>query len=109
MSDSSLPFYESVASELIGLAQAGLMTEATFTGLATLLGNSLSWSARTTELQTLLAGSLSYGSNVLTLEQMSEPWFISGLEAHREKISTPRSHSGCWCNSYERLGTSDVD
>ena len=107
MSDSSWPFYDSVASELIALAQAGQMTEATFTGLATLLANSSSWSVRTTELQTLLAGSLSYGSNVLTLEQKLEPWFISALEAQAEKISTPRSHSGCWCNSSRKQATND--
>lgn len=108
MNDSSWGFYDSVASELIELAQDGQMTEATFTGLAMLLANSSSWSARTIELQTLLAGSLSYGSNVLTLEQMLEPWFISALEAQREKISTPRSHSGCWCNSYVKRGMSDA-
>ena len=107
MSDSSWPFYESVASELIALAQAGQMTEATFTGLATLLANSSSWSARTTELQRLLAGSLSYGSNVLTLEQTLEPWFISALESQQEAISMPRSHSGCWCNSSKKRATSD--
>ena len=107
MSDSSWPFYESVASELIELAQAGQMTEATFTGLATLLASSSSWSARTTGLQILLAGSLSYGSNVLTLEQTLEPWFISALESQREAISMQRSHLGCWCNSSKKPVTND--
>ncbi len=107
MSEPSWRFYDSVASELIALAQAGQMTEETFTGLATLLANSSSWSARTIELQTLLAGYLSYGQNALTLEQMSEPWFISALEAQREKISTPRSHSGCWCCSSRKPDTSE--
>ena len=107
MSDSSWPFYESVASELIALEQAGQMTVATFTGLAMLLANSSSWSARTIELQRSLAGSLSYGSNVLTLEQTLEPWFISALESQREAISMPRSHWGCWCNSSKKRATSD--
>lgn len=109
MSDSSWPFYESMASELIALAQAGAMTEATFTGLAVLMADRSSWSARTIELQRSLAGYLSCGSNVLTLEQKLEPWFISALEAQAEKISTPRSHLGCWCNSSEKRGTSDGD
>lgn len=99
MNDPSWPFYESMASELIALVQAGQMTEATFTGLAALMADRSSWSARTTELQNLLAGYLSCGSNVLTLEQKLEPWFISALEAQAEKISMPLSHSGCWCNS----------
>ena len=107
MSEASWPFYESVASELIALAQAGQMTEATFTGLATLLANSSSWSARTIELQTLLAGYLSCGRSALTLEQKLEPWFISALEAQVEKIRTPRSHSGCWCCSSRKRDTDD--
>jgi len=107
MSDSSWPFYESVVSELIELVRAGQMTEETFTGLATLMGSLSWWNARTRELQTLLAGSLNYGSNVLTLEQILEPWFISALESQREAISMPLSHSGCWCNSYRRRATSD--
>jgi len=51
MSEASWPFYESMASELIELVQAGQMTEATFTGLAVLMADRSSWSARTTELQ----------------------------------------------------------
>ena len=98
MSDQSWPFYESVASELTELVQAGQMTEATFTALAMLMGDRSWWNARTTELQTLLAGYLNSGQNVLTLEQKLEPWFISALESHQEAISMPRSHSGCWCN-----------
>lgn len=109
MNDPSWPFYESVVSELIALAQAGQMTEATFTGLATMLANSSSWSARTIELQRSLAGSLSYGSNVLTLEQTLEPWFISALESQREAINMPRSHWGCWCNSSRKPDTDDSD
>lgn len=98
MNDPSWPFYDSMASELIALVQAGLMTEATFTGLAVLMADRSSWSARTTELQNSLVGYLNYGSSVLTLEQKLEPWFISALEAQKEAISMPRSHSGCWCN-----------
>ena len=99
MNDPLWPFYESMASELIALVQAGQMTEATFTGLAVLMADRSLWSARTTELQNSLAGYLSCGSNVLTLEQKLEPWFISALEAQTEKINMPRSHLGCWCNS----------
>jgi hypothetical protein len=98
MSEASWPFYESMASELIALVQAGQMTEATFTGLAVLMADRSSWSARTTELQNSLVGYLNSGSNVLTLEQKLEPWFISALEAQKEAINMPRSHSGCWCN-----------
>jgi hypothetical protein len=29
------------------------------------------------------------------------------LEAQREKISTPRSHSGCWCCSSRKPDTSE--
>ena len=107
MNDPSWPFYESMASELIELVQAGQMTEATFTGLATLMANRSYWSARTTGLQNLLAGYLSYGSNVLTLEQKSEPWFISALEAQAEKINMPHSHLGCWCNSSKKRDIDD--
>lgn len=107
MSEASWPFYESMASELIELVQAGQMTEATFTGLAVLMANRSSWSARTTELQNSLAGYLSYGQSALTLEQKSEPWFISALEAQAEKINMPRSHLGCWCNSSKKRDTSD--
>lgn len=107
MSEASWPFYESMASELIELVQAGLMTEETFTGLAVLMADRSSWSARTTELQNSLAGYLSYGQSALTLEQISEPWFISALEAQAEKINTPRSHLGCWCNCSKKRGTSN--
>jgi len=107
MSEASWPFYESMASELIALVQAGQMTEATFTGLAVLMADRSSWSARTTELQNSLVGYLSCGESVLTLEQKSEPWFISALEAQAEKISTPRSHLGCWCNSSRKRDTSN--
>lgn len=107
MSEPSWPFYESMASELIELVQAGQMTEATFTGLAVLMADRSSWSARTTALQNSLAGYLSCGQSALTLEQKLEPWFISALEAQKEKISTPRSHLGCWCNSSKKRGTSN--
>ena len=107
MSEASWPFYESMASELIELVQAGQMTVETFTGLAVLMADRSSWSARTTELQNLLAGYLNYGQSALTLEQKLEPWFISALEAQAEKINTPRSHSGCWCNSSKKRDTSN--
>lgn len=107
MSEASWPFYESMASELIELVQAGQMTEATFMGLAVLMADRSSWSARTTELQNSLAGYLSYGQSALTLEQISEPWFISALEAQAEKINMPRSHLGCWCNSSKKPDTND--
>jgi hypothetical protein len=39
----------------------------------------------------------------------SVPWSISEKESLTLASSTPLSHSGCWCNSYRKQATDDVD
>lgn len=103
MSDPSLNISEDTALELIGLAQAGAMTEETYTELRALLG-----SAKITKHSTSQDGSANSSSSATTREHRLEQWFINGEAQRMEGSSTPRSHFGCWCNSSKKRGTSNA-
>ena len=108
MNEASSDTYESVASELSELALVGLMTVATFTALSRLLVMRSPLSAKTKSDLTLLAGSLNSLPNLETQEDWLGLSSISAEVRHAVTSNTPRSHSGCWCNSSKKRDTSDT-
>ena len=102
MNDPSWTISEDTAFELIGLAQAGAMTEETYMELRDLLGN-----VKITKPSTSPAGSANSLSSAPMQEHRLEQWFINGEAQRTEGSSTPRSHFGCWCNSSKKGGTNN--
>lgn len=87
----------------------GAMTGETFTVSITVSSGTSRSNAKTTRRSTSQAGSKNSKSNEkITVEDL-ERLFTSDEITETEATSTPRSHSGCWCNSSHQRGTNDVD
>lgn len=87
----------------------GATTEETFTVSVTMSSVRSLSSARTSALWTFLGGLENSKGNVQQTAVDSVPWSISEKESLTPASSTPHSHSGCWCNSYRKQATDDVD
>lgn len=107
MKDQSWTISGKAALELIGLGLAGQMTVETFTELAENLSHSPS-NARTTAATTSPDGSRNSTPRLPTMEEFLGVSYTSGMELLMHQRSTPLSHSGCWCDSSERLDTNNA-
>lgn len=108
MNDLSSTIYESAASQLIELVQAGPMTVATYMECSYLLGVLLRLNARTTDATTSQAGSL---NSMLNAAMQAEEWaqsFTRNTEPPTQQSNTPLSHLGCWCNSSKKRDTNNA-
>lgn len=103
MNDQSWTISEDTAFELIGLAQAGAMTEETYMELRALLGN-----VKITKPSTSQAGSANSSLSAQMREHDLEQWFTNGEAQRTAASNTPRSHFGCWCNSSKKPDTSNA-
>ena len=109
MSDQSSTISVDAASELIGLALAGAMTEATYTELRQALTvSSSSSNAKTTSESTSPDGSTNSTPRSATPDPASAPSSTRSEEPSTGLSNTPLSHYGCWCNSYRKRDTSDA-
>ena len=85
------------------LEQGGKTTVVTFTEYKGSLGN-----ARTISQWPLVLGSENYLQSAATPGLIWALLFTKNEALQAPPISTPRSHSGCWCNSYVKRDTSDA-
>ena len=107
MKDQSWTISGKAALELIGLGLAGQMTVETFTELAENLSHSPS-NARTISGTISRDGSGNYTLRLPTTEEFLGQSYTSGMERLTHLLNTPLSHSGCWCDSSERLDTNNA-
>lgn len=107
MSDQSWTISGKAALELIALGLAGKMTEETYMELVENLCRSL-LNAKTIEGTTFPAGSRNSTRRLQTTEEFLGQSSTSGMERLAHLLSTPLSHSGCWCDSSGKQGTSDA-
>lgn len=107
MKDQSWTISGKAALELIGLGLAGQMTVETFTELAENLCHSPS-SARTISGTISRDGSGNSWLRLPTTEDFLGVSYTSGMERLTHLLNTPLSHSGCWCDSSERLDTNNA-
>ena len=103
MSDSSLTIYGRKVSPWIEPERVGVTIAVTFTASK---GSPLS--ARITSLSHSLDGSENSSLSVETLGMISGLLYTRSEELRQRQSSTPRSHSGCWCDSSRKPDTSDV-
>jgi len=90
-----------------GRGLVGRMTVGTYTASVTLsLGTSPS-NAKTKKQWPSRDGLRNSKGNVKPTVEDLVRWSTSGNESVKVKINTPRSHSGCWCNSSLKQGTDD--
>ena len=108
MKDQSSTTYETSASQLIELVQAGQMTVETYMECSHLLGVLLRSSVRTTEGTTCQGGSMNFTSKLTMQEEVSALSFTRSTEPQKQQSNTPLSHSGCWCNSSKKRDTSNA-
>ena len=103
MSDSSLTIYGRKVSPWTEQGRVGVTIAVTFTAS---VGSPLS--ARITSLSHSLGGFQNSSLSVETLGMISGLLYTRSEELQQQRISTPRSHSGCWCDSSRKPDTSDV-
>ena len=107
MRDQSWTISGKAALELIGLGLAGQMTVETFTELAENLCHSPS-NARTIEETTSPDGSENSTLRLPTMEEFLGQSYTSGMERLSHLLSTPLSHSGCWCSCSRKQDTNNA-
>ena len=108
MKDQSFSISANAASELIALVLVGLMTEETFTELRPLIVDPSPSNAKTTPDSTSLDGSENSIPRFITQEEWLGYSSTRSEETQTQPSSTPHSHSGCWCNSSRKRGTSNA-
>lgn len=102
MNDSSLTIYVRKASQWSELEQDGLTIGVTF-----MASTGSPSSAKITSLSHSLRGSENSSMSAETLDILLALLSTRSGALQTVESSTPRSHSGCWCNSSERQATSD--
>ena len=102
MSDSSLSISAAKASRQTELERDGLTIEVTFTAYPGSPG-----SARITNLLHYLDGYKNSSPNAITQALISVLSSIKDEATPKPKTNTPRSHYGCWCNSYKKRDTKE--
>lgn len=103
MSDSSLTIYVRKASRWSELEQDGLTIGVTFMAST---GSPLS--ARITSLSNSLRGSENSSMSAETLDMLLALLSTRSGALRTVESSTQLSHSGCWCNSSGKRGTSNA-
>lgn len=102
MSDSSLTIYGRKVSPWNEPERAGVTIAVTFTASK---GSPLS--ARITSLSRSLDGSENSLLSAETLAMILGLLYTRSEELQQQRISTPLSHSGCWCGSSKKPDTSN--
>ena len=107
MNVRSSRIYERLDLLSIGLALVGLTTVVTSTAYLIHTARRSSSSAKTTSVSISLDGSQNSSPRLVTQEEWLGYSSTKSEERPTQQSSTQLSHSGCWCNSSKKRGTSN--